>query len=171
MSNIKSRYGLIKLGLAATVLNMALVSVSMASETTFQPNISMKAAQKIAKKAVKKCSQDGFNVSAAVVDASGVLVAHLRADGAGPHTVSSAFRKAFTAASLRRSTGGLANLVVNVPTTAGLRDMHENMLLLQGGLPISNASGDVIGGVGVGGAPGGQLDEACAQEAINSLGE
>jgi uncharacterized protein GlcG (DUF336 family) len=169
MNNSKSRYTLIKLGLAATVMNMTLVSGSLASEEIFQSNISMKAAQKVARKAVNKCRQDGFNVSAAIVDASGVLVAHLRADGAGPHTVSSAFRKAFTAASLRRSTGELANLVVNVPTTAGLRDMNDNMLLLQGGLPITNASGDVIGGVGVGGAPGGQFDEACAQEAINSL--
>lgn len=171
MNKGKSRYTPIKVGLAATLINFALVSGSLASDSFFQSNISMKAAQKVVKKAVKKCQQDGFNVSAAVVDASGVLVAHLRADGAGPHTVTSAFRKAFTAASLRRSTGELANLVVNVPTTAGLRDMNDNLLLLQGGLPIGNASGNVIGGVGVGGAPGGQLDEACAQEAINSLSD
>ena len=155
----------------ATTMNMALMSESFASESVFQANISSSTAGKVVKKAVRKCSQDGFNVSAAVVDASGVLVAHLRADGAGPHTVSSAFRKAFTAASLRRSTGELANLIVNVPTTAGLQFMNDNLLLLQGGLPIVNNGGTVIGGIGVGGAPGGQFDEACALEALGSLGE
>lgn len=169
--NDKFSCSLVRIALAATVMNMALASNVLASESFFQSNISMKAAQKVVKKAVKKCSQDGFNVSAAVVDASGVLVAHLRADGAGPHTVTSAFRKAFTSASLRRSTGELANLVVNVPTTEGLRDMNDNLLLLQGGLPITGAGGEVIGGVGVGGAPGGQFDEACAQQAIDSLGD
>ena len=84
---------------------------------------------------------------------------------------SSAFRKAFTAASLRRSTGELANLIVNVPTTAGLQFMNDNLLLLQGGLPIVDNSGAVIGGIGVGGAPGGQFDEARALEALGSLGE
>jgi len=155
----------------ATTMNMALVSSALASEPVYQANISMSSAGKVVKKAVKKCLQDGFNVSAAVVDASGVLVAHLRADGAGPHTVSSAFRKAFTAASLRRSTGELAELAVNVPTTAGLQFMNENMLLLQGGLPISDSGGVVIGGIGVGGAPGGQFDEACALKAIETLSD
>ena len=154
----------------ATMMNVALVSESFASESVFQANILSRTAGKVVKKALKKCSQDGFNVSAAVVDASGVLVAHLRADGAGPHTVSSAFRKAFTAASLRRSTGELANLIVNVPTTAGLQFMNDNLLILQGGLPIVDNSGTVIGGIGVGGAPGGQFDEACALEALGSLG-
>ena len=161
----------VRLVFLATTMNMALVSVSLASETNYQANISMNSAAKVVKKAVKKCLQDGFNVSAAVVDASGVLVAHLRADGAGPHTVSSAFRKAFTAASLRRSTGELANLAVNVPTTAGLQFMNENMLLLQGGLPISDSGGVIIGGIGVGGAPGGQFDEACALKGIEALSD
>ena len=49
--------------------------------------------------------------------------------------------------------------------------MNDNLLLLQGGLPIVNNSGTVIGGIGVGGAPGGQFDEACALEALGSLGE
>ena len=156
--------------LAAT-MNLTMVPGSLAAESVFQANISSSSADKIVRKAVKKCAQDGFNVSAAVVDASGVLVAHLRADGAGPHTVSSAFRKAFTAASLRRSTGELANLIVNVPTTQGLQFMNDNLLLLQGGLPIVDNSGTVIGGIGVGGAPGGQFDEDCAVEALGSLGD
>ena len=51
--------------------------------------------------AVEACAARGHRVTAAVVDRSGVLRALLRADGAGPHTVSSARDKAYTAASMR----------------------------------------------------------------------
>ena len=155
---------LMQVVIAATVISTAFIT--SASDST--SNISTRKARKIVRKAVESCKNEGFNVSAAVVDASGVLVAQLRDNDAGPHTVSSAFRKAYTSASLRRSTGELAELAVNVPTTAGLQHMDDNILLLQGGLPIE-IDGEVVGGVGVGGAPGGQFDEACALEAINSI--
>lgn len=170
MNHKLSPVKLTKVVIAAAALNMAFVAGASEMEVVSESNISTKAAIKIVKKAVKSCKQDGFNVSAAVVDASGVLVAQLRDNNAGPHTTSSAFRKAFTAASLGRATGELAELAVNVPTTAGLQHMNDNMLLLQGGLPIV-VDGEVVGGVGVGGAPGGQFDEACALEAINSAVE
>ena len=152
----------------AVIAVAILCNAFTANASDSESNISTKKARKIVKKAVESCRKDGFNVSAAVVDASGVLVAHLRENNAGPHTVSSAFRKAYTAASLRRSTGELAELAVNVPTTAGLQHMDDNILLLQGGLPIE-IDGKVVGGIGVGGAPGGQFDEACALDAIESI--
>lgn len=153
--------------LVAIALNISVIGVSSATDSVFTSGLSTGAAIKIAKKAVRECRRDGFSVSAAVVDASGVLLAQVRDNGAGPHTVTSAFRKAFTAASLRRSTGELAELIVNVPTTAGLQFMNDNLLLLQGGLPIM-VGGEIAGGVGVGGAPGGQFDEACAMAALDS---
>ena len=156
--------------LVACAMNISMVSGAAAMPVVSQSNLSTGAALKLVRKAVHECKKDGFNVSAAVVDASGVLLAHLRHNSAGPHTVSSAFRKAFSSASLRRDTGGLAELIVNVPTTAGLQFMNDNLLLLQGGLPIS-VGGEVVGGIGVGGAPGGQLDEACAAKALQSLND
>jgi uncharacterized protein GlcG (DUF336 family) len=51
---------------------------------------------------------------------------------------------------------------------AGLREMNENILILGGGLPIK-AGDEVIGGIGVGGAPGGEKDEACAQAGIEKI--
>ena len=41
-------------------------------------------------------------------------------------------------------------------------------LLLAGGLPVKEGD-EVIGAIGIGGAPGGHLDEACAQAAIDGL--
>lgn len=121
-----------------------------------------------ASEALKKCSADGHRVSVAVVNRSGVLLVVLRDPNAGPHTLDSSSRKAFTAASLGRSTRELANFIKDKPELHGLRDMHERILILAGGLPIS-VGGELVGGIGVGGAPGGELDETCAQSGINSL--
>ena len=126
-------------------------------------------ASQAAMAAVEKCRQDGYRVSAAVVDRGGVVKALLREDGAGPHTTDSATKKAYTAASLKRPTTELADLITRVPTLEGLRDMSERILILGGGLPIEIA-GDVVGGIGVGGAPGTQFDDACARARLERIG-
>jgi uncharacterized protein GlcG (DUF336 family) len=97
------------------------------------------------------------------------LRAFSRSDGAGPHTVESSAKKAYTAASLRGSTGDLAEMMGRMPVVQGLRDMNDKILILGGGLPIE-IGGEVVGGIGVGGAPGGHLDAACAQAGLDSIG-
>jgi uncharacterized protein GlcG (DUF336 family) len=47
--------------------------------------------------------------------------------------------------------------------------MNDKVLILGGGLPIE-LGGDVVGGIGVGGAPGTHLDDACAQAGLESIG-
>jgi uncharacterized protein GlcG (DUF336 family) len=115
------------------------------------------------------CKKDGYRVSVSVVDRAGVLRAMARADGAGPHTVDSSRKKAYTAASLRRATTELAELMSKVPALQALRDMNNDILMLGGGLPIE-IGGDVLGGIGVGGAPGAHLDDACAQAGLDAIG-
>lgn len=127
------------------------------------------AANKAIQAALDACKKDGYRVSVSVVDRAGVLRAMGRADGAGPHTVDSSRKKAYTATSLRRPTSELADLITKVPTLQALRDINGEMLILGGGLPIE-ISGEVIGGIGVGGAPGAHLDDACAQEGLDAIG-
>lgn len=119
--------------------------------------------------ALESCKKDGYRVSVSVVDRGGVLRAMGRADGAGSHTVESSRKKAYTASSLRRPTTELAELIEKVPTLQALRDMNPEILILGGGLPIE-ISGDVVGGIGVGGAPGAHLDDACAQAGLDAIG-
>lgn len=126
-------------------------------------------ATKAIQAALDACKKDGYHVSVSVVDRAGVLRAMGRADGAGSHTVDSSRKKAYTAASLRRPTSELADLIMKVPTLQALRDMNGEMLILGGGLPIE-ISGEVMGGIGVGGAPGSHLDDACAQEGLDAIG-
>ncbi|MBH0205726.1 MAG: heme-binding protein [Nitrospira sp.] len=110
-----------------------------------------------------------YRVSVSVVDRSGVLRAMGRSDGAGSHTVDSSRKKAYTAASTRRPTTELADLIMKVPTLQALRDINGDMLILGGGLPIE-IGGDIVGGIGVGGAPGAHLDDACAQDGLDAIG-
>lgn len=126
-------------------------------------------ANKAIQAALEACKKDGYRVSVSVVDRAGILRAMGRADGAGSHTVDSSRKKAYTAASLRRPTSELADLIMKVPTLQALRDMNGEILILGGGLPIE-ISGEVIGGIGVGGAPGAHLDDACAQEGLDAIG-
>ena len=87
---------------------------------------------------------------------------------AGPHTLDSSMKKAYTATSLGLSTGVLTKIVAAHPDAAGLKDMNEKILIMQGGLPIK-AGAEVIGGIGVGGTPGGDTDEACARAGLEKI--
>lgn len=147
---------------------MTLAMGAQAIELPTQPYLDMETALKLAHTAVKQCKDDGYNVSVTVVDAAGLTRAQLRSDKAGPHTVESSRKKAFTSASMGRPTADFAKLIAEKPITAGLRDMDPRILILGGGLPIK-VNGEKVGGIGVGGAPGGHLDQACAQIAIDKI--
>lgn len=144
-------------------------TMASAEELPREAVLPLTLATKAASVALDKCTKDGYRVTVTVVDRAGVLRAMVRADGAGPHTVDSSRKKAYTAASLRRPTSEFAELIVKNPALQGLRDMNDNMLMLGGGLPIE-IGGEVVGAIGVGGAPGGHLDDACAQAGLDAIG-
>ncbi len=141
---------------------------AQAAELPQRAYLNLDTAQQLASAAMAKCSADGYSVSVSVVDASGLVRVQLRADSAGPHTLESSRKKAFTSASMGRPTADFANMIAEKPFLAGLRDMDPNLLMLGGGLPL-NSDGNKLGGIGVGGAPGGHLDSACAQAAIDKV--
>lgn len=143
--------------------------VMFADELPKESVLPLSAANKAIQAALEACKKDGHRVSVSVVDRAGVLRALERADGAGPHTVDSSRKKAYTAASVQRPTSELADLITKVPTLQALRDINVDILILGGGLPIE-IGGDVVGGIGVGGAPGAHLDDACAQAGLDAIG-
>lgn len=168
---VKGRLGNARLvcGIAMVCLGgLAATNVS-AAELPRETVLPLALATKAASAAVAQCTKDGYRVSAAVVDRAGVVRALLREDGAGPHTVDSSRKKAYTSASMKRPTAELGELIAKMPAVQALRDMNENILVLGGGLPIK-IDGEVVGGIGVGGAPGGHLDAACAQAGLESIG-
>lgn len=154
-------------GISALTLCAASTQIS-AQDFPTQKTLPLELSTQAAMAAIKKCHDDGFRVSVAIVDQSGLLKVQLKADGAGPHTLDSSRRKAYTANSLRDSTHKFAVLVAQKPELQSLTRMNENILLLGGGFPIK-IGGEVVGGIGVGGAPGIEYDEACASAALKVL--
>ncbi len=148
---------------------MNWTNVAVAEDLPREAVLPLALATKAASAAVEKCTKDGYKVSASVVDKAGVLRAMMRADGAGPHTPDSSRKKAYTAASTGRATSELGELIAKMPHLQELGKMNDSILVLGGGLPIQFGN-DVVGGIGVGGAPGTHLDDACAQAGLDAIG-
>jgi uncharacterized protein GlcG (DUF336 family) len=155
--------------IATTFVMLMPYTVSASEALPKESVLPLSLAGKAIQASLDACKKDGYKVSASVVDRSGVLRAIARADGAGPHTVDSSRKKAYTAASLRRPTTELAELINKMQTLQALREINDQILMLGGGLPIE-IEGEVVGGIGVGGAPGAHLDDACAQAGLDAIG-
>jgi uncharacterized protein GlcG (DUF336 family) len=126
--------------------------------------VSTALAQQAAQAAFDACSEQGHRVTVSVVGRDGALLALVRNEQAGPASVDSATGKAYASVSFRAPSGNLGEAAKNNP---GLLQMPK-FVVLRGGLPI-NSSGEVIGAIGVGGAPSGDLDEACAKVGLDSI--
>jgi uncharacterized protein GlcG (DUF336 family) len=137
-----------------------------ASDITTTRQLSAKLAMEALEAALEACAKDNLRVSVAVVDRSGLVRGTIRGDGSGPHTHESAIRKAYTAASFGALTSDLARRVAD-PATATLRDI-PGVLMLGGGVPI-RVGNEVVGGIGVAGAPSGAQDETCANAGVAKI--
>jgi uncharacterized protein GlcG (DUF336 family) len=155
--------------IATAVMLLMPYAVQASDELPKETVLPAGLANKAIQASLDACNRAGYRVSVSIVDRAGLLRAMVRADGAGPHTVDSSRKKAYTAASLHRPTTELAELINKVPTLEALRHMNDQVLMLGGGLPIE-IGGEIVGGIGVGGAPGAHLDDACAQAGLDAIG-
>ncbi|MCK9516951.1 MAG: heme-binding protein [Ottowia sp.] len=157
--------------LAPSILALALATAATGLQaqqgtygsTNMTPEVALAATQA----ALQSCRDSGYQVAVAVTDRSGVTIALLRDRYAGAHTVETAMRKAYTAASFNMDTLELARVTQAGEEASGIR-MVPGILALGGGLPVA-AAGSLIGGIGVSGAPGGDADRACAQAGIDAV--
>jgi len=116
---------------------------------------------------VAKCASQGYAETGVLVYADGVQQAALRGDRAGAHTLESAFSKAYTAASFKTDTTALVERSKTVPVLVNLFKL-PHLLLLGGGIVIK-VGDEVVGAIGASGAPGGDLDDACAQAGLDKI--
>jgi uncharacterized protein GlcG (DUF336 family) len=129
-------------------------------------DLSLPMAVTMAQTAIQTCKGQGYNVSAHVINRSGDILVAMRGDDTGPHTMENSFKKAWTARARRTSSGKFAEDVKANPDIGALH--LSNMVPAQGALPIM-VGNDVIGAIGVSGAPGGDKDEACAKTGIDKV--
>lgn len=136
--------------------------------------LSIEMASKAAHAALYGCRKQGYSVAVAVVDRGGNLQVLLRDRLAGPHTPETARRKAWTANSFRQSTADLAEFLQKgqIPNQV----QHNPGALLTGGGVKIESQGELLGAIGVAGAPPGKserdsLDGACARMGIEQIQE
>ncbi|MFD4635333.1 heme-binding protein [Streptomyces sp. NPDC058284] len=131
---------------------------------TQSTHLTVAAATKAAQATLDAAKKENQRVSVAVVDRNGNTVVTLRGDGAGPQSYESAEKKAYTAVSWNAPTSELAQRLEKTPN---LKDI-PGTLFLAGGAPVT-AKGAPVAGIGVAGAPSGDLDEKLAKAGVAAL--
>jgi len=141
---------------------------ALAQAPQVEKNVSMAMAMAIMQGALDQCTKDGYKVSVVIVDKGGNVAASVRGDGTAPHTMEFGRLKAYTART-RNQTSLQTMKLLEDPANAFIRQI-PNVVGVGGGVPI-RAGNEVIGGVGVSGAPGGEKDEVCANAGIAKVAD
>jgi len=153
---------------ALAALMTASFAAPASADLLARKDLSLDTALAIATTAAATCKDQGHRVSVHVVGRNGEVLVALRGDNASPHTMENSMRKAYTSRTFRVSSGEFEKRVKDNPT---LGQVHlANIVASRGALPIKIGE-DVIGAVGVSGAPGGDKDEACAQTGIDKVAD
>lgn len=126
--------------------------------------LTLDAANKMAFAAITKCRQEGVQVAVTIVDRGGHPQVIMRDTLAPDFALTVSQQKAYTAMTFNTSLSRMLDRF-NSPSSLGKID---GVVFSAGGLPI-NAAGHILGGIGVSGAPTGELDERCAQAGVNAI--
>ena len=148
---------------------VVLPAVALAQATHTVKLLTPDTALKAARAALKKCRDEGYQATVAVVDRMGVTQVLIRDRYAGPHTVDMAQAKAYSAVSFRTNTTELSAATQAGTPQSGVRSLPR-IAAVGGGLMIE-AGGSLLGAIGVSGAPGGPEDDKCARAGIAAIRE
>lgn len=149
-----------------TILNLCLsLSPLLAGDLFSLKMMSSELAMEIAHKAVVECRNNGYQVSAVVVDRSGNLQALFRDVYASRFTTEIAQRKANTVI-----LSGIDSGIFRKNREDIRQELNhiDGIIVMEGGIPVESG-GTLLGAIGVSGAPGGDKDAACAKAALKLL--
>ena len=151
--------------LASAALLAMPFTVPASAQLLQHKDVSLPLALAIANGALDACKAMGYAASVVVVDRDGDTIVALRGDGAGPHTVENARRKAYTANTFRMTTEAFLQEMKTRPVRREQTTL-PHVIAINGGVPIK-AGNEVIGGVGLSGSPG--KDEECVNAGLDKV--
>jgi uncharacterized protein GlcG (DUF336 family) len=156
-----------------TILMMAasplIAASSSHAEALVTHRIPAALAAEAVTEAVASCAKQGYRETAIMLDTDGAIIAALRGDGAGIHTLDSAHDKAYTAVSFKTDTLALADRAKGEGSIATLAKLPHVMFF--GGGVVIKLGDEIIGAIGAAGAPGAKLDDACAHAGISKISD
>jgi uncharacterized protein GlcG (DUF336 family) len=155
---------------AMSALSVAVINPAIAASNTGQPltvnikRLSLDTALRIGKAAIDKCRKEGVQITVTVVDRGGDAQVVLRDTLAMDVSIPISMKKAYTAMEFNSPTSAMED---RFKGAYGVAKMDE-LVVAAGGIPI-NIGGNIMGGIGVSGAPSGATDEACAQAGLAAV--
>jgi uncharacterized protein GlcG (DUF336 family) len=151
---------------AGCLAGLAAAAPYAQSQTLSQKNVSMEQAVQIVQAAIEFCKESDPRISIAVLDREGLVRLLVRTNGAAPHNLDLARRKAFTAKTFKIPSADFAKRSAVGGELEAQRQLAD-VIALGGGVPIMIGS-DAIGAVGVSGNSQ-TGDEACAKAGIAKI--
>jgi uncharacterized protein GlcG (DUF336 family) len=151
---------------ALAALASALLTCAAQAALIMHKDLPLSVAVKIAQETVAACAAKTYAVSAVVVDRDGLTIVEMRADGAAPHTMENARRKAYTAMTFRQPTAEYAKKLDDPKSVAHQQVTLPNVIAIPGGQPIK-VGDEVVGGVGASGSPG--VDDDCVNAGLAAV--
>ena len=146
------------------------LATPVSAQVITEKDISAEMAVTMAQAAYAACKAQGYHVSVHVIDRAGLVKLALRGDDASPHTYENSQRKAYTARTFRMPSGEFADRNMKPGEPAGAATNLTGVIAIRGALPIK-VGDEVIGSIGVSGAPGGDKDEACAKAGLDKVAD
>ena len=152
---------------AAISVALLLPSQVQAEDVLTVKNVGMELARDIATASIEVCRKQGYQVSAVVVDRNGLLRVAMRDNLAPRFTLQISEEKANLAVMAGTSSADFRNRRDDIRAEMNHLD---GIIVMEGALEII-AGGARLGAIGVSGAPGGDIDQACAQKALDKYAE
>lgn len=155
---------------AASILAVVVSAPAYSASHTGQPltvnikRLSLDTALRIGQAAIEKCRKEGVGITVTVIDRGGNVQVVLRDTLAMDVSIPISKKKAYTAMEFNSPTSAMDDRfkgAYNVPKI-------DDLLISAGGIPI-NIAGNIMGGIGVSGAPSGLTDEACAKAGLAAV--
>src|SRR5689334_23960144 len=146
---------------------VAMLAAPASAQLIDRKDLSFPMALTIAQGALEDCKAKGYPVSVVVVDRDGVTMVVLRGDGASPHTVENARRKAYTALTFKATTEDFAKAMETNPVRRQQATL-PGVIGIPGGVPVK-VGNDTIAGVGLSGSPG--VDEPCVRAGLAKVAD
>jgi uncharacterized protein GlcG (DUF336 family) len=133
--------------------------------------LSLDMAMAMSRGSIEKCRADGYHCAVTVLDASGRTIIAFQDDGAALHVLDVSHKKAYTALVYRRPSK-VKKMAGSVPLAEGTlpNPPIEGTIAFGGGLPIV-AGNEIVGAIGISGAPGWEKDEAVARAGLAKVAE
>jgi len=131
-------------------------------------NITLAQAEKIISVAKEKSTELDTKMNIAIVDSGANLVAFGRMDGAWLGSLDISIKKAKTARFFDMDTGLIGELSQPGGPLFNIEHSNTGLITFPGGVPIKNASGEIIGAIGVSGSSV-ENDHAVAEAGASAL--